>query len=149
MPKIDPAALPIKKAGSDYPAPYDAPCAGRTIRDLAAAGGASDWAANHCTIPPGGWSSQRHWHVGEDELVVVLAGEGVLIDDDGRTTMRAGDVAVFPKGDGNGHHLVNDGTTDLLLLALSVPETQRCHYPDIDLIWDPARGDLHRDGTPY
>ncbi|MGJ3628127.1 hypothetical protein AB5I41_16285 [Sphingomonas sp. MMS24-JH45] len=27
-------------------------------------------------MPPGKWSSQRHWHEGEDEIVVVLAGRG-------------------------------------------------------------------------
>lgn len=34
-------------------------------------------------LPPGGWSSQRHWHSDEDEFVYVLAGELTLIEDRG------------------------------------------------------------------
>ena len=47
MPVIDPATLSPSKLGSDYPSPYDQPCSGRVIRDVAGAGGATDWACNH------------------------------------------------------------------------------------------------------
>ena len=149
MPRLDPATLPVSKVGSDYPAPYDREPGGRLIRDLAKAAGATDWACNHVVVPPGGWSSQRHWHAGEDELVVVLSGTGVLVDDSGRQPVGPGDVAVFAAGDGNGHHLINDSDGDLVILALSRPEASLVTYPDIDLLWDPARGETHKDGTPY
>ena len=50
-----------------------------------------DWAmragsgtsANLMTLPPGAWSSQRHWHSDEDEFVYVLEGELKLVEDDG------------------------------------------------------------------
>ena len=58
-------------------------------------------------LEPGAWSSQRHWHEGEDELLVMLEGEAVLVEDDGETVLRAGDIAAWPKGVANGHHLVN------------------------------------------
>lgn len=148
MPKVTIADAPAKR-GSDYPAPYDAPLAGRETRNVAAAGGATDFNANHVRLPPGCPSSQRHWHEGEDELVVILSGEAVLIDDTGRQPMRAGEIAVFPKGDGNGHHLVNESDKDCVLLAIGLPEASLVHYPDIDLLWSPTEGDLHRDGTPY
>ena len=35
-------------------------------------------------LKPGAWSSQRHWHNGEDEFLVMLSGEAVLVEDDGR-----------------------------------------------------------------
>ena len=41
------------------------------------------------------------------ELVVMISGELILVDDAGETPMRPGDVALFPAGVANGHHLVN------------------------------------------
>jgi len=148
MPKIDLDAI-APQQGSDYPAPFDAPIAARLVRNVAAPAGATDFVANHVVLPPGAWSSQRHWHEGEDEIVVVLAGAATLIDDAGRHPMQAGDVAVFPKNDGNGHHLINETTRDCVLLALSRPEGSTVHYSDIDLLWSPAGGTRHRDGRPY
>ena len=44
------------------------------------AGGLRDFGVNLMTLPPGSWSSQRHWHSDEDEFVYVLEGEVTLID---------------------------------------------------------------------
>ena len=63
--------------------------------------------------------------------------------------LSAGDVATFPKGDGNGHRLVNESDTDAVLVAVSLPERSPVHYVDIDLVWTPDGGERHRDGTPY
>ena len=106
MPKIDIAAIAVRQ-GCPYPKPFDAPCAGRTRRRLGDAGGLRDFGVNLMTLPPGGWSSARHWHSHEDEFVYVLAGELTLIENEGETILRAGDAATFPKGTGNGHHLIN------------------------------------------
>src|SRR6186713_2286162 len=106
MPKIDLAAVPERK-GAGYPRPFDVPCATRTRRRLGDAGGLEDFGVNLMTLPPGGWSSQRHWHSDEDEFVYVLEGELTLVEDHGETRLRAGDCAAFPKNSGNGHHLVN------------------------------------------
>ena len=96
MPKIDIAAVQARK-GSGYPPPFDAPCAERVRRRLGDAGGLADFGVNLMTLPPGGWSSQRHWHSHEDELVYVLDGELTLVEDDGETVLRPGDCATFPK----------------------------------------------------
>ena len=148
MPKLDWTTIEPKR-GSDYPPPFDAPLAGREVRSLSRAGGLADFNANHVVLPPGCWSSQRHWHVGEDELVVVLSGDVVLVDDSGRQPMTAGDVAVFPKGDGNGHKLVNESAAPAVVMAIGLPEASTVHYGDVDLVWTPERGEQHRDGTPY
>ena len=58
-------------------------------------------------LPPGNWSSQRHWHSHEEEFVYVLEGELTLIEDGDETVLRAGDCTAFPKGSGNGHHMIN------------------------------------------
>jgi uncharacterized cupin superfamily protein len=91
-------------------------------------------------IPPGGWSSQRHWHEGEDEFVAVLSGEGVLVEEGVRTPVGPGDCLAFPKGEANGHHIVNEGEVPLVLVAVSLPERSACHYPDIGLTWAPDGG---------
>ena len=74
MPKIDIAAVPERK-GSGYPPPFDAPCAERVRQRLGNACGLTDFGVNLMRLPPGNWSSQRHWHSAEDEFVYVLEGE--------------------------------------------------------------------------
>jgi hypothetical protein len=94
-----------ERKGTGYPAPFDAPCAERVRQRLGNAGGLTDFGVNLMRLPPGNWSSQRHWH--EDEFVYVLEGELTLIEDGGETVLRAGDCAAFPKGSGNGHRMIN------------------------------------------
>ena len=76
--------------GSSYPAPFDADCAGREKRRLGDAFGLTQFGVNLLRLPPGQWSSQRHWHHGEDELVYVLDGEVTLVTDAGEQTLRPG-----------------------------------------------------------
>src|SRR4029078_12482560 len=110
MPKIDLAAIPAR-TGSGYPPRFHVPSADRTRRRLGDAGGLEDFGVNLMTLPPGGWSSQRHWHSHEDEFVYVLEGELTLVEDDGETLLRVGDCAAFPKNTGNGHHMKNLSST--------------------------------------
>ena len=139
MPKLDLDAIPMRH-GSDYPPPHDRPVAGRVARLLSESAGLEDFVVAHSVIAPGGWSSQRHWHEGEDEFVTVVAGQGVLVDDLGRTPVGPGDCLAFPKGEANGHHIVNEGAVPLVLVGVSLPERSPCHYPDIGLTWEPERG---------
>src|SRR6266403_5075415 len=104
--RIDITKLPII-TGSGYPTPFDLPCATRARQRLGDAGGLTDFGVNLMRLPPGSWSSQRHWHSAEDEFVYVLEGELTLIEDGGGTVLRAGDCAAFRKGSGNGHQLIN------------------------------------------
>lgn len=145
MPKLDLDTIPQTNA-TGYPAPHSDAVHGRWYRRLAPASGITDFGFSHVTLKPGAWSSQRHWHEGEDEFVVMLAGEAVLIDDSGETAMRAGDVAAFPKNDGNGHVLQNRGTTDCVFIAVGRPSDTDCHYPDIDMHLFAGQGFRRRDG---
>lgn len=147
MPKLDLDAIEQTNA-TGYFAPYDREVQGRWYRKLMGPAGLSDFGASHVTLKPGAWSGQRHWHAEEDELVVILSGEAVLIDDHGRTAMRAGDVAAFPKGDGNGHHLVNESSADCVLLAIGKVALSDCHYPDIDMhLFAGAGRQKRKDGS--
>lgn len=150
MPKIDLEAIEQTNA-TGYPMPFAAEMSRRHYRRLAPASGLTDIGVSRVVLEPGGVSSQRHWHEGLDEFLVVLEGEAVLVEDDSETILRAGDCAAFPKDVPNGHHLVNRGTADCIFLAMDAPRTEGdCHYPDVDLLWDNAAQIYrHKDGTPY
>ena len=143
MPKLDLDAIEQTNR-TGYPSPHDAPMSMRHFRRLAPAAGLEDFGASHVVLEPGGISSQRHWHEGEDELVVMLAGEAVLIEDEGETAMRPGDIAAFPKGVPNGHHLVNRTEAPCIFVTIGKPSDTTCHYPDIDLHLDPRRGFIRK-----
>lgn len=146
MPRIDPDALPVL-TGSSYPPPHDAPCAARRVQRLAAAGGLHQFGVNLVVLPPGSWSSQRHWHSAEEEFVYVLAGELTLVEDQGETLLRAGDAAAFPAGGGNGHHLKNLSDAEASFLAIgSRIDADHGEYADIDLAFAPDR---YRLGPRY
>ena len=107
MPKIDIAAVPEVK-GVGYPPEFAALSADRIRQRLGNAGGLADFGVNLMRLPPGNWSSQRHWHSVEDEFVYVLEGELTLIEDAGETLLRAGDCAAFPKNSAGGRCSLRD-----------------------------------------
>ena len=148
MPKVDLEQIEqVSRTG--YPAPFDEPVAGRWYRRLAPAGGLSEMTASQVTLRPGGWSSQRHWHEGEDELVVMLSGEAILIEDDSETMLCAGDIATFAKGVRNGHHLVNRSGANAVFVAIGAGRNEGGSYPDIDLMFTADDRYVRKDGTPY
>lgn len=149
MPKLDVAAAQ-NRVGSSYPDPFDKPAAKRMRQRLGDAGGLTQFGVNLLHLPPGAWSSQRHWHSLEDEFVFVISGEVVLVTDRGEEILRAGDCSAFPANAPDGHHLVNRSATTALCLEVgSRVDNDRVVYPDIDLIYDPKLGYTHKDGTPY
>lgn len=150
MTMIDVSQVPERK-GSNYPSPFAAASGARCKQALGNAGGLTDFGVNLTRLPPGAWSSQRHWHTDEDEFVYVLSGELVLITDAGEELLVAQDCVAFPKNRADGHHLVNRGLEMAAYLEIgSRSNSDRCHYPDIDLYWDSAAGVYaHKDGSPY
>jgi uncharacterized cupin superfamily protein len=154
MPKIDLSKAP-RGEGTRYPEPFAAPCRGRHWLKLADAAGLTQFGVNVVTLPPGAWSSQRHWHTHEDELVYVLTGELVLVTDAGDEVLGPGDCAGFPAGVRDGHHLQNRSAADAQFLVVgSRNDADSGEYPDIDLIFRAGRysggaGFAKKDGTPY
>jgi uncharacterized cupin superfamily protein len=153
MPKLDLAAI-SQVNSTGYPPPFDTEVAGRWYRRLAPAAGLTDFGVSHVVLKPGAWSSQRHWHDGEDEFLVVLSGEVVLVEDatdqhDGRATLRSGDVAAFPKGIPNGHHLRNESDTDCCFVVMSGGVRSGGGYSDVDMMFTAENEYVRKDGTPY
>jgi uncharacterized cupin superfamily protein len=138
--------------GTDYPSPFDQPCRERFRRRLGDAAGLTQFGVNLLVLPPGTWSSQRHWHTAEDEFVYVLDGEVVLVTDAGEELLRAGDCAGFPAGASDGHHLQNRSTRAATLLDIGTrrPAEDEVFYPDIDMRAPKGEvGYVHSDGRPY
>jgi uncharacterized cupin superfamily protein len=150
MPKLELSTIAVRR-GTDYPAEFAEPMAQRMRQRLGDAGGLTQFGVNRLELPPGAWSSQRHWHSVEDEFVCVLAGEVVLVTDEGEAILRAGDCAAFPANTPNGHHLINRSAA--LAVCLEVggrSDRDRVVYVDIDMVSEPgADYYVHRDGTPY
>ncbi len=150
MPKADLSAIE-QTTSTGYPPPYDRDVAGRLYRRVGAAMGLTRLGISQCVLAPGAWSSQRHWHEGIDEIVVMIEGEAMLVEEGSETMLRAGDIATFPRNDANGHHLVNRSDKPCSFVAIDNSEGEgNCHYPDADLVWNQAdQRYTHRDGTAY
>lgn len=151
-PALDPATVPAK-SGSRYPEPYRALVAGREWRALGDALGLRNFGVNLVRLPAGVASSQRHWHTHEDEFVYVLEGEVVLVTDGGEQRLGRGMAAGFPAGVADGHHFINRGAADAVLLVVGDRRDEdECRYPDIDLALRRVEGVprfTRKDGTPY
>jgi uncharacterized cupin superfamily protein len=134
MPKIDIAALPTDTR-TGYPEPLNRVVQGRSRKRLGNAAGLDQFGVNLTTLKPGAASALRHWHQNEDELVYVLEGEVVLIEDEGETALRPGDAAGFKANAPNGHHLVNQSQRDAVYLEIGTrAKNERAEYPDLDLV---------------
>lgn len=148
MPKIDLESLEQSNS-TGYPPPFDEPVAGRWQRKVGEAAGFGRLGARHVVLQPGAWSSQRHWHDGEDELLVMLSGRAMLIEDDGETELDPGDIAAWPAGSRNGHHLVNRSGEPCSFVCVSAGSNTGGGYSDIDMLFTADNRYIRKDGTPY
>ena len=142
-PALDPETVPPRR-GSSYPPAFAAAVESREKRPLGDATGLTQFGVNLVLLPPGCWSSQRHWHSHEDEFVYVLDGELTLVTDAGEQVLRAGAAAGFPAGKADGHHLVNrtDRPATYLEVGTRRDDLDEVDYSDIDMAI------RHRDGRP-
>ncbi len=152
MPKLDMANVPVK-TGSIYPAPYAQMMAGRTSLRLGEAGGLTQFGVNLVTLQPGALSSLRHWHLHEDEFVLVTEGECILVQDEGETLMQTGDCAAFPAGTPDGHHIINrTGKIARFLVIGSKAKAEVATFSDVDMQVHQSGGMnrfTHKDGTDW
>lgn len=148
MPKIDLNAIE-QTCTTGYPPPFDRDVAGRHYRRLGPPSGLNDFGVSEVTLEPGAWSSQRHWHDGEDEFLIMVEGEAVLIEDEGRTVLRPGDMAAWAKGVRIGHHLVNESDSPCRFVVVGGPTCTWGEYSDIDMQFHADGRYTRKDGTPY
>jgi uncharacterized cupin superfamily protein len=148
MPIVDADSI-AESNRTGYPPPFDEPVAGRWQRKIGEAAGFRELGARHVVLQPGAWSSQRHWHEGEDELLVMLSGRAVLVEDDGETEVGPGDVLAWPAGSRNGHQLINRTGEPCSFVCVSAGKNTGGGYSDIDMLFTADNRYVHKDGTPY
>ena len=152
MPKIDINAIALDTSTGNPP-PYNKAVEGRSRKRLGNAAGLTQFGVNVCTLKPGAASSQRHWHLNEDEFVYVLAGEVTLCEDDGETVLKAGDAAGWKAGVANGHCLVNRSQRDCVFIEVgSRHDREVAEYPDIDMRFERdgnIRKVTRKNGEPF
>ena len=152
LPALDPGTVP-ERTGSRYPAAFQGAETKRIKQALGDAVGLTHYGVNLVRMPPGSWSSIRHWHANEDEFIYLLEGELVLVTDGGEQVLGPGSAAGFPAGKADGHHLVNKGTAPATYLEIGDRRREDvCTYPDIDLHLAPTPdGHVFTDkkGEPY
>ena len=152
MLKLDLSKIPTK-SGSIYPEPYASMMKGRSSLRLGDAGGLTQFGINLVSLEPGALSSLRHWHLNEDEFVMITAGECVMVQDAGETVMRLGDCAAFPAGNPDGHHFINrtDRVATFLVVGTKAP-AETATYSDVDMMVHMAAGKArfaHKDGSDW
>ena len=152
MPKIDIANL-AADTRTGYPPPLNRSVEGRSRKRLGNAVGLDQFGVNLTTLKPGAASALRHWHEKEDELIYVLEGEVVLVEDGAEIVLKPGDAAGFKANVANGHQLVNRSAQDVLYLEVGTrSQHERAHYPDVDLAMvrdDAGTRFTHKSGEPY
>jgi uncharacterized cupin superfamily protein len=94
--------------------------------------GAQKLGYNLTVLPPGKAQCPFHNHHGEEEMFLILDGEGELRFGDQRYPVRKHDVIACPTGGPEvAHQIINTGTMPMRYLALSnVAELETCEYPD-------------------
>ncbi len=152
MAKIDLAQVPVR-TGSSYPASYAAEMDGRSSLRLGDAGGLTQFGVNIIILQPGGKSSMRHWHLHEEEFVMVIKGDCTLVQDAGPTMLHTGDCASFKAGDPDGHHIINHTGQEARFLVVGTrSRSEVATYSDIDMkvtLTDGVAVYTRKDGTPF
>ncbi|MFN3953578.1 MAG: cupin domain-containing protein [Pararhodobacter sp.] len=103
-------------------------------------GGLTQFGVHLEVLPSGSRSSFRHWHAAEDEMIYLIAGELVLIEEE-ESLLRPGDAACWPAGKPVGHCLENRSAVEARYLVVGTRgAADVIHYPDHGLITE-------REGT--
>ncbi len=121
-------------ATSAYPPPHDKKLEGRKTWPLTRQWKLTQFGVNMVELPPGAWSTNRHYHTRNDELVVVISGELTLVTDDGEEVLGPGDCVGFKAGVENAHHLQNRGDEPAIYYDIGGRDAwDRSMFPDIGL----------------
>ena len=94
--------------------------------------GAVNLGYNLTVLPPGKAQCPFHCHHAEEEMFLILEGEGELRFGDQRYAIRRHDVIACPPGGPDvAHQIINTGATAMRYLSLStLMDVEACEYPD-------------------
>jgi len=103
--------------------------------------GAERLGASLFALPPGQATYPMHYHLGNEEMLIVIAGTPSLRTLDGERTLEPGEVASFPRGESGAHQVVNRGEEEARILLIS-----EMNAPEI--VVRPESGKLSALGRP-
>jgi uncharacterized cupin superfamily protein len=121
------------------PVERDGETVGRRIRDLGRAAGSARTGLRYAEVLPGKLNAAPHCHSAEEEIFVVLAGEGTLLLGDEEFPVRPGSVAGRPPGS-RVPHAFRAGAADLVYLAYGTREPN-------DIVYYPRSGKVSLRGV--
>ena len=147
------AEVPPRTRPSIYPEPFASRVAGREKRVLGDLFGLINFGVNLTRLAPNAISALRHAHSRQDEFIYILQGHPTLQTNAGSTQLAPGMCAGFKAGSGDGHHLINKTSEDVVYLEIGDRTPgDTATYPDDDLmavLVDHQWQVTHKDGTPY
>lgn len=106
-------------------APEDSPFGGQRQR-VGAKIGARKLGYSFFSVPPGKAAFPYHTHSGNEEMIYILEGEGVLRFGEEEVRVETESVIACPPGADFPHQLINTGSSALRYLVVSTME-----YPDL------------------
>jgi uncharacterized cupin superfamily protein len=140
--ELGPPPLPDPLPGPEAPRPptivnlnevesasIERPRVERTRRNLGRAVGSISTGLQHVEVAPGKYSTAQHCHSVEEEIFVILGGDGVIVLGEEETEVRPGHVIARPAGTGVAH-VFRAGAGGLTYLAYGMRDpADICFYP--------------------
>jgi uncharacterized cupin superfamily protein len=108
---------------------------------LGAQAGTERLGASLFELAPGSAAFPMHYHLGNEELLIVLSGAAMLRTPEGERELKPGDVVAFPVGEAGAHQVVNRGGEPARILIVS-----EMNSPDV--VVRPESGKLSAFGRP-
>ncbi len=130
--KMTSPVVKLDEAQAFSNAPEDSDRFGAKIAPLSDSLGMSGLGAMFVTVEPGRRAFPFHNHLGNDEMFVILEGEGTYRFGSEEYPVRAGDVCAAPiGGPDTAHQLINTGNGALRYLGIStLNDPDIAEYPD-------------------
>jgi len=104
--------------------------------------GSEKLGVSYWELPPGQAAYPYHWHLAEEELLVVMQGTPSLRMPEGWRELDEGEVVAFPRGEEGGHQVVNRTEETVRFLAFST-------QPGAPVVMYPDSGKLGADGHRF
>ena len=126
--------MPLRKINVRDVVPFDysfEPPITARMADIGRALGSASIGVAIQTVQPGYRSSRRHRHVFQEEILIVMGGNGILHHGDERLPVGPGDAICYLPGDGEAHAFENTGSEELIVWAFGNRfRHEVCIYPD-------------------
>ena len=103
----------------EFDAEQDAPGFSWMRARLGRQAGAERLGASLFELAPGEAAFPYHFHLANEELLVVLAGRPSLRTEDGWRELREGELVAFPVGERGGHQVANRSDAPVRILMVS------------------------------